>query len=191
MAPTTTRPPASRSSPSPAPGSSSRAKRSALFIFHGAEERGLLGSRYYVAHPIVPLAQIAAVLNGDMIGRNHPDTAALMGSQPPHRNSIELVRMAIDANRATEVRHRFVVGPSHASRGVVLPQRPRALRRAERAVAVLLDQSAFRLPHAARRARKHRLSQAHPHDQVDVYLTGWIAANAAKRPAVDSGFVLR
>ncbi len=26
-------------------------KRSALFIFHGAEERGLLGSRYHVAHP--------------------------------------------------------------------------------------------------------------------------------------------
>ena len=29
------------------------ARRSALFVFHGAEERGLLGSRYYSAHPTV------------------------------------------------------------------------------------------------------------------------------------------
>ncbi|HEX7546209.1 MAG TPA: M28 family peptidase, partial [Gemmatimonadaceae bacterium] len=78
------------------------AKRSALFVFHGAEERGLLGSRYHAAHPVVPLANIVAVLNGDMIGRNNPDSAALLGSQPPHRNSSELVQMAIDANAATE-----------------------------------------------------------------------------------------
>src|SRR5439155_17693329 len=84
-------------------------KRSALFVFHGAEERGLLGSRYYGAHPIVPLASLVAVLNGDMIGRNHPDTAALLGSQPPHRNSAALVQMAIDANRPTS---KFVIDSS-------------------------------------------------------------------------------
>jgi Zn-dependent M28 family amino/carboxypeptidase len=77
------------------------ARRSALFIFHGAEERGLLGSRYHVAHPVIPLEKMVAVLNGDMIGRNHPDTAALMGSQPPHRNSQALVQLAIEANQAT------------------------------------------------------------------------------------------
>jgi len=49
------------------------------------------------------------VLNGDMIGRNNPDTAALLGSQPPHRNSAELVQMALDANRAVS---RFVVDSS-------------------------------------------------------------------------------
>ncbi|MBC7671220.1 MAG: M28 family peptidase, partial [Polaromonas sp.] len=27
-------------------------KRSALFVFHGAEERGLLASRYHVLHPV-------------------------------------------------------------------------------------------------------------------------------------------
>ena len=66
-----------------------------------AEERGLLGSRYHSAHPVVPLAQIVAVLNGDMVGRNHPDTAALLGTQPPHRNSPDLVAMALAANAAT------------------------------------------------------------------------------------------
>jgi hypothetical protein len=50
-------------------------RRSALFVYHGAEERGLWGSYYYVKNPIVPLAQTVAVLNGDMLGRNSPDSA--------------------------------------------------------------------------------------------------------------------
>ena len=66
-----------------------------------AEERGLLGSRYHAAHPVVPLARIVAVLNGDMIGRNHPDSASLLGAQPPHRNSSDLVALALQANALT------------------------------------------------------------------------------------------
>ena len=73
-------------------------RRSSLFIWHGSEERGLMGSRWYVKHPTVPLKSIAAVLNGDMIGRNDPDTAALLGATGPHRNSPELVNMALAAN---------------------------------------------------------------------------------------------
>ncbi|HEV3327057.1 MAG TPA: M28 family peptidase [Puia sp.] len=73
-------------------------RRSALFIWHGAEERGLLGSRWYAAHPTVPHSSIVAVLNGDMIGRNSPDSAALLGVQPPHRNSRDLVSIALAAN---------------------------------------------------------------------------------------------
>ena len=76
------------------------ARRSALFIWHGAEERGLMGSRWYVKHPTVPLTSIVAVLNGDMIGRNDPNTAALLGAVPPHRNSPEFVEMANTANAA-------------------------------------------------------------------------------------------
>ncbi|HZH95276.1 MAG TPA: M28 family peptidase [Flavisolibacter sp.] len=74
-------------------------RRSALFVFHGAEERGLLGSRHFTTHATVPLASIVAVLNGDMIGRNNPDSAALLGALAPHKNSIDLVQMALDANR--------------------------------------------------------------------------------------------
>ncbi|GHA75876.1 M28 family peptidase [Pontibacter akesuensis] len=74
-------------------------KRSGLFVWHGAEERGLLGSRWYVEHPTVPKESIVAVLNADMIGRNAPDSAALLGSIPPHRNSTELVDMALNANQ--------------------------------------------------------------------------------------------
>ncbi len=75
-------------------------RRSALFIWHGAEERGLMGSRWFVKHPTVPLASIVACLNGDMMGRNDPSTAALLGVLPPHRNSPDLVQIALDANKA-------------------------------------------------------------------------------------------
>ncbi len=75
-------------------------RRSSLFIWHGSEERGLMGSRWYVKHPTVPLKSIVACLNGDMIGRNDPDTAALLGATAPHRNSPELVDMALAANAA-------------------------------------------------------------------------------------------
>jgi len=74
------------------------AKRSILFVIQGAEERGLLGSRYYSSHPTVPIKSIVAVLNGDMIGRNNIDSAAVLGTQAPHRNSIDLVKMVMDAN---------------------------------------------------------------------------------------------
>ncbi len=74
-------------------------KRSVIFVIHGAEERGLLGSRYYSSHPTIPLNNIVAVLNGDMIGRNNTDSAALLGSKPPHRNSLDLVNMALAANK--------------------------------------------------------------------------------------------
>jgi len=80
--------------------SASPGRRSALFIWHGSEERGLMGSRWYVKHPVIPLKQIVACLNGDMMGRNDPKVAALLGALPPHRNSPELVEMAYAANRA-------------------------------------------------------------------------------------------
>lgn len=72
--------------------------RSALFVWHGAEERGLHGSRYFVRRPTVEKQSIIAVLNADMIGRNEPGSAALLGSIPPHRNSVDLVQAALDAN---------------------------------------------------------------------------------------------
>jgi len=74
------------------------AKRSILFVIHGAEERGLLGSRYYVQHPTVPIKNIVTVLNGDMIGRNNIDSAAFLGMQSPHKNSTELVNLILAAN---------------------------------------------------------------------------------------------
>jgi len=47
-----------------------RPRRSLLFIAFTGEERGLLGSRHYVAHPTVPLEDTVAMLNMDMVGRS-------------------------------------------------------------------------------------------------------------------------
>ena len=166
-------------------------KRSALFIFHGAEERGLLGSRYHVAHPVVPLEKIVAVLNGDMLGRNHPDTAALLGSQPPHRNSAALVHMAIDANAATS---KFVIDslwdrPTHPEGWYF---RSDHVPYAERSVPSLFFSSNLHNDYHTPRDEPKTIDYAKLTRITKwMYMTGWLAANAKERPAVDSGFVLR
>lgn len=42
-----------------------RPKRSILFVMVTAEEKGLLGAKYYATHPLYPLAQTAAEINID------------------------------------------------------------------------------------------------------------------------------
>jgi len=46
-----------------------RPKRTILFAFWDAEEKGLLGSRHWVASPTVSLERVKAMINFDMIGR--------------------------------------------------------------------------------------------------------------------------
>jgi hypothetical protein len=46
-----------------------RPRRTIVFMAFSGEEEGLLGSNYYVNHPIVPLANTVAMINMDMIGR--------------------------------------------------------------------------------------------------------------------------
>ena len=64
-----------------------RPRRSLVFMTVSGEERGLWGSEYYSEHPTVPLAQIVADLNTDMIGRyydNQPgwtDTIVAIGKE--------------------------------------------------------------------------------------------------------------
>jgi hypothetical protein len=44
-------------------------KRSIIFMTFAGEELGLLGSAYYVEHPLVPLDKTVAMINLDMVGR--------------------------------------------------------------------------------------------------------------------------
>jgi hypothetical protein len=46
-----------------------RPRRSMLFIGLCAEEKGLIGSKYYTENPLFPIANTVACLNMDMIGR--------------------------------------------------------------------------------------------------------------------------
>ena len=47
-------------------------KRSLIFLHVTGEEKGLLGSNYYVNNPLYPLTQTTTNLNVDMIGRTDP-----------------------------------------------------------------------------------------------------------------------
>ncbi|MDQ3474481.1 MAG: M20/M25/M40 family metallo-hydrolase [Acidobacteriota bacterium] len=59
-----------------------RPRRSIVFATFSGEEEGLLGSNYYVNHPVVPLADTVAMINMDMIGRmkNRSLTVGGMGT---------------------------------------------------------------------------------------------------------------
>lgn len=49
-----------------------RPKRSILFLHVSGEENGLLGSRYYSDHPVLPIEKTVANFNTDMVGRSDP-----------------------------------------------------------------------------------------------------------------------
>jgi hypothetical protein len=78
-------------------------KRSLIFVWHTGEEAGLYGSRYMADYPEVPLDNVSAQLNIDMIGRNRCDdpkeenTVYVVGSD---RISTELHNLNEDANAA-------------------------------------------------------------------------------------------
>jgi len=79
--------------------------RSVLFIWHTAEELGLLGSRWFTDHPTIPRDSIVAYLNLDMVGRGAADDIPgggptylqLVGSR---RLSTELGDLVEDVNAA-------------------------------------------------------------------------------------------
>jgi hypothetical protein len=82
-------------------------KYSLLFLTFTGEEKGLLGSQYYVDNPVISLAQTIADLHMDMIGRRDPshqmhgDTNYLyvIGSD---KISLELDSLLQAANRESE-----------------------------------------------------------------------------------------
>lgn len=167
-----------------------RPKRSILFVNHAAEERGLLGSRYHSAHPVVPLASIVTVLNGDMIGRNHPDSASLLASQPPHRNSSELIAMVLEANAKTA---KFSIDstwdrPTHPE-GFFFRSDHAPYARLRVPVAYFTTtlhedyHTAQDVPERINYPKLTRMAQW-------MYMTGWMVANAPKRPSIDANFQL-
>jgi hypothetical protein len=60
---------------------SPRPRRSILFVAVSGEERGLWGSDYFAAHPPVPIRQMVAAFNLDMVGRNWTDTISAIGRE--------------------------------------------------------------------------------------------------------------
>lgn len=54
-------------------------KRSVLFVWHTAEELGMVGSAWFTDHPTVPLDSVVAQVNVDMIGRGGARDVAKLG----------------------------------------------------------------------------------------------------------------
>jgi len=79
-------------------------KRPVLFVLFGAEEQGVKGSEFYVAHPVVPNARVKAVINLESVGRGERIGAGAARDYPELWN-------AIDQNNRKYV-HRQVSGTS-------------------------------------------------------------------------------
>ena len=165
-------------------------RRSVLFVIHGAEERGLFGSTYFSRHPTVPIENIVAVLNGDMIGRNNTDSAAILGYKPPHRNSLELVNMAITANN--EGPH-FILdttwdNPMHVEAWYF---RSDHLPYARLGIPAIMYTSLLEPDYHTPQDNAENINYPKLQKMAEwMYRTGWKAANIAVRPARDKDFRL-
>ena len=166
------------------------AKRSVLFVIHGAEERGLLGSRYYTAHPTVPIGNIVAVLNGDMIGRNHIDSATVLGALPPHRNSEELINMTLEANKeGPNFKLDYTWDDVKHIEGWYF--RSDHLPYARLGIPSLMYTSLLHPDYHTPQDNVENINFPKLKKMADwMYRTGWKVANAKQRPATDKNFKL-
>lgn len=82
-------------------------KRSIIFVSHQGEEGGLLGSAWFVDHPTVPLTQIVAAHNMDMLGKGRvdqvkfggPASVQMLGARRLSREFGDIID-SVNANRA-------------------------------------------------------------------------------------------
>ena len=75
-------------------------KRSVLFVWHVAEEQGMVGSRYFTDHPTVPRDSIVANINIDMIGRG--GAADVAGGGPGYLQLIGARRLSTELGDIVE-----------------------------------------------------------------------------------------
>jgi len=111
-----------------------RPKRTIVFMAFSGEEEGLLGSNYYVNHPILPLANTIAMINMDMIGRLKDNKLVIggVGTSPELRNlvtsgnlehkPISLAEMSSPTRTPGKVTA-VVGGNGQVTSGIVHPQR--------------------------------------------------------------------
>ena len=166
------------------------ARRAALFVYHGAEERGLLGSRYYSAHPTVPKESIVAVLNAEMMGRNAPDSAALLGSIPPHLNSSDLVKTALAANQAGP-KFKLNTEWDKATHPEGWYFRSDHLPYARLGIPAIMYTSLLHVDYHTPRDEPSRINYPKLTNMTRwMYLTGWAVANREQRPTPEPGFKL-
>jgi len=166
------------------------AKRSLLFVFHGSEERGLLGSKYHAAHPVVDKSSIIAVLNGDMIGRNDVNEATILGANDPHKNSDDLVEITL---RANEEGPKFRLNkdwdkPEHVE---YFYFRSDHLPYAKTGIPAIFFTSMLHSQYHTPMDKPENINYLKLKKMTDwIYRTSWILANEKERPALVTNFKL-
>jgi hypothetical protein len=81
--------------------------RSIIFVSHQGEESGLLGSRWFVDHPTIPLTSIVAAHNMDMVGKGRveqvkfggPTSIQMLGARRLSREFGDIID-SVNATRA-------------------------------------------------------------------------------------------
>src|SRR5690606_31548618 len=85
-------------------------KRSVLLIAFGAEEQGLLGSKYFTENPVVALSQIVLMINMDMVGRLNDQNQVYMGGAGTFPGGMDLMTELGEAEGLSPIVHAGSVG---------------------------------------------------------------------------------
>jgi hypothetical protein len=101
-----------------------RPRRSIIFAFWDREEDGLLGSAYYVAHPLVPLADTVAYVNLDITGANlRPslrNSSFAVGAETGGPQLAQLVNDAIAPGTLDMQQLSFIFGQNRSDHAVLV-----------------------------------------------------------------------
>lgn len=76
-----------------------------LFIAFGAEELGLLGSKYFTTHPTIDLVSVHWMLNMDMIGRYNPENGLAVigyGTSPAFEQIFADIAVDLKVNKGRD-----------------------------------------------------------------------------------------
>ncbi len=92
--------------------STSLKKSNYLFIAFSGEEKGLLGSNYFVKHPTIDLKNVNYMINMDMLGRLKPDEKTLIINGTGTTNSWKAVLDSAKGNYLNIKETDSGVGPS-------------------------------------------------------------------------------
>ncbi|MFV0540426.1 MAG: M28 family metallopeptidase [Aestuariibaculum sp.] len=91
-------------------------KRSVVFIAFGAEEQGLLGSKFFVENPLVPISQIKLMINMDMVGRLNDKKEVYMGGGGTFPDGVDFMEtLGRSLNLNPKVHPGSVGGSDHVS----------------------------------------------------------------------------
>ncbi len=76
--------------------SGDKLKRSVVLVAFGAEEMGLIGSKYFVENPIISLDKVVAMFNLDMIGRLNDEKSVAFGGTGTSKETEEILNKYLE-----------------------------------------------------------------------------------------------